>query len=88
MRARAQIKAGLLMSLESPSSRCAQRARQILIYGRPLSVAEIIAKVEEVDRAGISRAAGRGLDRGHPTVAAIGDQRASTVSNQLRARLQ
>src|SRR5262249_27232616 len=55
-RARAQLKAGLLMSLESPSSRCASRARQLMVHGRTMSVAEIIAKVEEIDRAGIARA--------------------------------
>jgi predicted Zn-dependent peptidase len=85
-RARAQLKAGLLMSLESPSSRCAQRARQLLVYGRPQSVQEVIAKVEEVDRAGIARAAGRVLCSG-PTVAAIGDLSRLEDFDQLRARL-
>ena len=86
-RARAQLKAGLLMSLESPSSRCAQRARQLLVYGRPQSVAEIIAKVEEIDRAGIARAAARVLS-GQPTVAAMGDLTRLEDFGQLRARLQ
>jgi predicted Zn-dependent peptidase len=86
-RARAQLKAGLLMSLESPSSRCAQRARQLLVYGRTMSVAEIIAKVEEVDRAGISRAAERVLT-GAPTVAAIGALDHLEDFDRIRARLQ
>ena len=86
-RARAQLKAGLLMSLESPSSRCAQRARQLQVYGRTLTVAEIIAKVEDVDRTGIARAAGRVLS-GPPTIAAIGDLGPLEDFDRIRARLQ
>ncbi len=86
-RARAQLKAGLLMSLESPSSRCASRARQLLVYGRLQSVAEIIAKVEDIDRAGISRAAARVLNSA-PTVAAMGDLSKLEDFDKLRARLQ
>ena len=33
-RARAQVKAGLLMSLESTGSRCEQVARQMQVFGR------------------------------------------------------
>ncbi len=71
-RARAQIKAGLLMSLESPGSRCAQSARQIMVYGRPLTVAEIIAKVDAVNADGICRVAQR-IFSGKPTLAALGE---------------
>ena len=84
-RARAQLKAGLLMSLESPSSRCAQRARQLMVHGRNMSVAEIIAHVEEVDRAGIARAAARVLT-GAPTIAALGDLSQLEDFQALRAR--
>jgi predicted Zn-dependent peptidase len=86
-RARAQIKASLLMSLESPSSRCAQRARQLLVYGRTLSVAEIIAKVEAVNRAGIARAAERVLT-GAPTLAAMGKLDRLEDFEKIRTRLQ
>ncbi len=84
-RARAQLKAGLLMSLESPSSRCAQRARQLMVHGRTMTVAEIIAHVEEVDRAGIARAAARVLT-GAPTIAALGDLSQLEDFQALRAR--
>jgi len=70
-RARAQLKAGLLMSLESPSSRCEQFARQMLVFGRPLSSAEIIEKVEAVDAASLNRFATR-LLAGTPTLTALG----------------
>jgi predicted Zn-dependent peptidase len=70
-RARAQLKASILMSLESTSSRCEQLARQILIYGRPIPVAELVSRIEAVTDADLVRVARR-LLAGTPTVAAIG----------------
>jgi predicted Zn-dependent peptidase len=58
-RARAQHKAGILMALESSSARCEHLARQILIYGRPMPAAEVIAKVDAVDADAIARVAQR-----------------------------
>jgi predicted Zn-dependent peptidase len=71
LRARAQLKAGILMSLESTSSRCEQLARQLMIFGRPIPVEETVAKIEAVDRDAVLRVAGRVLG-GRPTLAAIG----------------
>lgn len=85
-RARAQIKAGILMSLESPGSRCSQRARQIMIYGRPLTTAEVIAKVEGVDAAGIARTAGRVFSTA-PTFAALGNLKTLEDFEGIKARL-
>jgi predicted Zn-dependent peptidase len=48
-RAKAQIKASVLMSLESTSSRCEQMARQMLVFGRPIPTEETVAKIEAVD---------------------------------------
>jgi len=47
-RVKAQLKMGLLAGLESSSARAEQLARQILIHGRPLTTAELIEKVEQV----------------------------------------
>ncbi len=71
-RARAQIKASLLMSLESPSARCEQLARHVLIYDRPMPATEIIDKIEAVDSAALIGAARRLIEDGRPTVAALG----------------
>ena len=71
-RARAQIKASLLMSLESPSSRCEQIARHMLIYGRPLPPDEIIERIDAVDADAVTAAARRLIDDGRPTVTALG----------------
>ena len=70
-RARAQVKAGLLMSLESTGSRCEQLARQIQVFGRIIPVAETVAKIEAVTLPDIRRAAAR-IFRGRPTLAALG----------------
>ncbi len=43
-----QMKAGLLMALESSEARLGQLARQMLAYGRPIPLSEIVAKVEAV----------------------------------------
>jgi predicted Zn-dependent peptidase len=52
-RARSQLKAGLLMGLESPSSRAERMARLLSIWGRVPDVAETVAKIDAVtlDRA-------------------------------------
>jgi len=58
-RARAQIKASILMGLESSSSRCEQLARQMMVFGRPLPTAETVAHIEAVDADAILRVARR-----------------------------
>jgi predicted Zn-dependent peptidase len=70
-RARAQVKAGLLMSLESTGSRCEQIARPLQVHGRIIPTSETVAKLAAVTVADVQRAAGR-LFRGAPTVAAMG----------------
>ncbi|KAA0581048.1 insulinase family protein [Azospirillum sp. B21] len=70
-RARAQLKAGTLMALESSMSRCEQLGQQILIYDRPVPVEEIVAKIDGVDRDAVVKATSR-LRASRPTVAALG----------------
>ncbi|MFN3991994.1 MAG: M16 family metallopeptidase [Tabrizicola flagellatus] len=52
-RARAQLKAGMLMGLESPSSRAERNARLLSIWGRVPDVAEAVAKIDAVDTAAV-----------------------------------
>ena len=47
-RARAQMKVSLLTALDSPAARAQQLARQMQIYGRPLSLDEMIARVDAI----------------------------------------
>ena len=70
-RARAQLRAGLLMSRESTGSRSEQLAHQLMVYGRPVGVAEIVGRIEAVDRAAVAGAAHR-LLASPPTLAALG----------------
>ncbi len=70
-RARAQVKAGLLMSLESTGSRCEQLARQLQVFGRTIATAETVARIDAVDADDVRRAATR-IFRGPPTLAALG----------------
>jgi predicted Zn-dependent peptidase len=50
-RVKAQLKMGLLAGLESSSGRAEQLARHVLFYGRLLSRAELIERIEKVDAA-------------------------------------
>ena len=50
-RARAQMKAGLLMGLESPSSRAERLARMVQIWGRVKPLDEVIAQIDAVTTA-------------------------------------
>jgi predicted Zn-dependent peptidase len=71
-RAKAQMKASLLMALESSGARAEQLARQMIIYGRPVPLSEIVAKVDAVTVESV-RTAGRALiARSRPAVAALG----------------
>jgi predicted Zn-dependent peptidase len=47
-RARAQMKAGLLMGLESPSNRAERLARQMQVWGRIPPLAEVVDHIDAV----------------------------------------
>jgi len=85
-RARAQLKASTLMSLESTSSRCEQAARQLQVYGRPLPTEEVIAAIDAVDNDAIVAAAKR-LLASAPTVTALGPMGKMESYEKIRERL-
>lgn len=70
-RAKAQLKAGLMMSLESTTSRCEQLANHMLIYGRPIPPSEILQKVDAVTMDHVTSLAKR-LFAGSQTQASLG----------------
>jgi predicted Zn-dependent peptidase len=70
-RARAQLRAGVLMALESTSARCEQVAQHLLFYGRFVPVDEIVARVDAVSAADVARIA-RHIFATPPTLAAVG----------------
>jgi len=70
-RAKAQMKVSLVAALESPGARAQQLARQMQVYGRPLPVEEMIARVDAISVEEVRKTAAAML-RSPPTIAAIG----------------
>jgi predicted Zn-dependent peptidase len=86
-RAKAQMRAGLLMSLESPTARASQMARQILIHGRPLTTREITAKIDAVTVEQVRRLADQVFTGSAPTLAVIGPATADVDPSVISTRL-
>ena len=70
-RAKMQIRAGVLMSRESPYKRANMIARHHLQYGKPLDIYEQIQKLENVTLEDVQRVASRVFKK-KPTVVALG----------------
>ncbi len=71
-RAKAQLKSGLLMSLESSGSRVEQVARQTLAFGAPRDIDELVEKVEAVGKETVRKLAGEIILSANPSVSAVG----------------
>jgi predicted Zn-dependent peptidase len=89
-RSKAQMKAGLLMALESSGARIEQLARQMITRGRPIPVDELVEKVDAVT-VDSARTAGRALiARGKMATAVLGLgsglESAATIAETLTRR--
>jgi predicted Zn-dependent peptidase len=71
-RARAQIRAQLLMGQESPAARAGQMARQMMLYGRPISNTELMDRLSGITTDRLTDLAGRLFFNTVPTLSAIG----------------
>ena len=71
-RARAQLKASLLMGLESCSAVCEDLARQLLCFNRRVPTEEVVAKIDAVDTGAVRILGRRLLDGKGLTLAAVG----------------
>ncbi|BCH65199.1 peptidase M16 [Agrobacterium vitis] len=72
-RSRTQIRAQLLMGQESPAARAGQIARQMMLYGRPISNPELMERLESITVDRLTDLAGRlFFDGSPPTLSAIG----------------
>ncbi len=71
-RSRAQLKAGLLMGLESPSARAERLARMLQVWGRVQDIDETIAKIDAVTPERLRAFAERLAERADPAVALLG----------------
>lgn len=70
-RARAQYRAGLIMSAESCSSRASQIARQLLLFGRPIAKEELMERLAALTVERLTDLSSR-LFSTRPTIAAVG----------------
>jgi predicted Zn-dependent peptidase len=90
-RARAQLRAGLLMTLESPAARAGQIARQLLLFGRVIPTEELVEKIEAITIEDIRDLATRTFTGSTPTLAAVGAINGmmdhAEVSRRLGAKL-
>ena len=82
----AQIKAGVLMSLESTSSRAERVARHLQIYNRIIPVDEIARRIDSVTAEDVRRVAER-LLTAPPTLAALGPVGGLPDYETVKARL-
>jgi len=85
-RAKAQLRADVLMSLESTHARAEQIARQLTIYGRILPPEELTAEIDKVDNAALARCAAV-LLKGPLTVTTLGPAKKLESYEKLAARL-
>jgi len=85
-RARAQLKAGLLMGLESPSSRAERNARLLAIWGRVPGVEETVARIDAVSTADV-RTYAEGLIGAKAAMALYGPVADAPGLEAVKARL-
>ena len=86
-RARVQMKAGMLMGLESPSSRCERLARMVMIWGRVPGLDEVVNKIDAVDTGAVVEYAARLCASGVPSLALYGPVVAAPNVSVLADRL-
>jgi predicted Zn-dependent peptidase len=86
-RARAQMKAGLLMGLESPSSRAERLARLVAIWNRVPPLEETVARIDGVTLAGLRDHAGALVTSGRAAMALYGPVAKAPDLAQVTGRL-
>lgn len=86
-RARAQLKAGLLMGLESPTGQAERMARSLSIWGRVADPAEVAQRIDAVSAADVRTHAQALIDRARPALALYGPVRAAPSRARLAQRL-
>jgi predicted Zn-dependent peptidase len=72
IRVRNQIRAGLLMSLESPSSRAGQLARQQILWGRTIPLQETVERINRITADRVKQIARQLFDTDKVSLAGIG----------------
>ncbi|MBS0564887.1 MAG: insulinase family protein, partial [Proteobacteria bacterium] len=86
-RAKAQLKAGLLMGLESPSARAERMARYLTIWGRVPGLQEATAEIEAVGPAAVRDYGARLVTGAEAALALYGPVAAAPGLEALKERL-
>lgn len=86
-RAKAQLRASLLMSLESPSSQAERMARTLAIWGRVPDAAEVADRIAAVSVAEVRAHAERLIGQARPALALYGPVKAAPALGTLAERL-
>ena len=85
-RARAQMKAGMLMGLESPSNRAERLARLVQIWGRVPPLEETVAKIDAVSTADVRAFAEKMAVQAPAALALYGPVGSAPTLEQLQER--
>ncbi len=86
-RARAQMKAGMLMGLESPSNRAERLARMLSIWDRIPGIDEVIQHIDAVTTGDVRDFAGRMAGQAGTALALYGPAKAAPTLEAMRVRL-
>jgi predicted Zn-dependent peptidase len=76
-RSKAQLKAGLLMGLESSSARAEQMARQLLLFDRLIDTPELVERIDNVSPEAVRTLAAKLVTGTRPSVVIVGAGRKS-----------
>ena len=85
-RGKAQLKAGLMMGMESSFRRCESAARQLLVFNRIIDTNEIINKIDEVSLESVERIAKLIVSR-PITISSIGPIEKLEMLDKIQSRL-
>ena len=86
-RARAQLKAGLLMGLESPTGQAERMARSLAIWGRVADPAEVAERIDAVTVADVRAHAEALIAKARPALALYGPVKSAPSRARLAERL-
>jgi predicted Zn-dependent peptidase len=86
-RAKAQIKAGMLMGLESSSARAEYMARQLLLFDKLIDTQEILARIEAVTPEDVRTLAGGLMTQSKPSITVVGAGRKGTTYAHMAERM-
>jgi predicted Zn-dependent peptidase len=86
-RAKAQIKAGMLMGLESSSARAEYMARQLLLFDKLIDTKEVITRIEAVTPEAVRTLAARLLTGCKPSITVVGAGRKGATYAGMAERM-